>query len=364
MTTAPERTARRHVVHRLRVSDVEPLTDDAAAVTFDVPPELADEYQFAPGQHVNVELPGGDGQRRSYSICSPAGSGPLRIAVKRIPGGRFSAHVLTALATGDELDVMTPSGTFTPDLDATRARHYALVAAGSGITPIMSIVATVLEVEPLSRVTVLYGNRSTSTVMFVDELGDLKDRYPDRLHLVHVLSREPGSTDLLSGRLDSDRLGRILNTVVDADTVDEWFLCGPYGMIEAARGVLTARGARPEDVHSELYHAGDVPERASPARDHDVVPICRIEAVLDGRQSEAVLDDPDVPVLEAVLGVRNDAPFACKGGVCGTCRAKVLEGEVTMARDYALEADEIAAGYILTCQSQPTTPTLRIDYDR
>ncbi|TDE14048.1 1,2-phenylacetyl-CoA epoxidase subunit PaaE [Jiangella asiatica] len=362
-TTPARPTGRRHsVVHRLRVARVERLTDDAVAVTLAVPAELTAEYEFAAGQHVNVELPGGDGVRRSYSICSPAGSGELRIAVKRLPGGAFSEHALSRLAPGDELDVMTPAGRFTPSFDPARARHYAAVAAGSGITPIMSIVATALATEPGSRVMVLYGNRTSSSVMFLDELADLKDRHPGRLQLVHVLSREPGTTELLSGRLDAQRLGRVLDTLLPPDTVDDWYLCGPYEMITAARSVLAGRGVDRSHVHAELYHVGDAPP--APRTESAPVPVhCAVTAVLDGRRSEVVLDDPDETVLEAVLRARNDAPFACKGGVCGTCRAKVLDGEVTMERHYALEDGEIAAGYVLTCQSHPTTPRLEVDYD-
>lgn len=361
-STAPSQT-RRSVVHRLKVADVQPLTDDAIAVTFDVPPELADEYRFAAGQHVNVAVPGGDGIRRSYSICSPAGSGQVRIAVKRISGGWFSAYALDALAPGDELDVMTPAGRFTPALDPAQARHHAAVAAGSGITPVLSIVATVLEEEPLSRVTLVYANRTASSVMFLDELSDLKDQHPDRFHLVHVLSREPGSSALLSGRLDAERLERLFGTVVAADTVDEWYLCGPLSLTETAAELLERRGVDRSRVHRELYHVGDEPPAPRPPEQRPAAQVCEIVAVLDGRRSEAVLDDPDDVVLDAVLAVRNDAPFACKGGVCGTCRAKVLDGAVSMERTYALEDDEIEAGYVLTCQSHPTTPSLVVDYD-
>ncbi|WP_053206757.1 1,2-phenylacetyl-CoA epoxidase subunit PaaE [Jiangella muralis] len=361
-TEAPRERRRHSVTHRLRVAAVDRLTDDAVAVTFAVPAELAADYEFAAGQHVNVALPGGDGVRRSYSICSPAGSGVLRIAVKRIPGGAFSSHALETLAAGDEVDVMTPAGRFTPPFEPGQAKHYALVAAGSGITPVLSIVATALDTEPGSRVTLLYGNRTSSSVMFLDELADLKDRHPGRLQLVHVLSREPGSTQLLSGRLDGDRLGRVLDTLLPPDTVDDWYLCGPYDLITTARGVLAARGVDRAHVHAELYHVGDPPPAIrEEARQQAVT--CAVTASLDGRRTEVTVDDPDETVLEAVLRVRNDAPFACKGGVCGTCRAKVLDGAVTMERRYALEDDEIAAGYVLTCQSHPTTPTLEVDYD-
>ncbi|HEU4543490.1 MAG TPA: 1,2-phenylacetyl-CoA epoxidase subunit PaaE [Jiangellaceae bacterium] len=361
MTT--QATARRHsVLHRLTVSEVERLTDDAVAVTFEVPDELADEYRFAPGQHVNVALPGGDGTRRSYSICAAPSEDRLRIAVKRIPGGEFSAYALDGLTPGAELDVMTPAGRFTPALDPANAKHYVAIAAGSGITPVYSIIAAALGTEPASRVTLLYGNRTTRSVMFLEELADLKDRYLDRFHIVHVLSREAMDVDLTSGRIDRDRLSRLLDSVLPPDSVDDWFLCGPYAMVTELRGLLAERGADVAHVHSELFHVGDVPpvahEAAEPVAEGSTVNI-----VLDGRRSSVTIDDADETVLEAVLQVRNDAPYACKGGVCGTCRAKVLSGAVTMERNYALEADEVSAGYVLTCQSHPTTPEVSLDYD-
>lgn len=207
---------------------MERLTDDAVAVTFEVPPDLRDAYAFAPGQHVNVSVPGGDGVRRSYSICSPAGSGRLRIAVRRIPDGTFSAYALSMLGPGDELDVMTPAGRFTPDLDPLNAKHYVAIAAGSGITPVLSIITSVLGAELDSRVTLIYANRTSQSVMFLDELADLKDVHPSRLHLVHVLSREEQETELLSGRIDEKRLERFLATLVPPASVDEWYLCGPH----------------------------------------------------------------------------------------------------------------------------------------
>lgn len=361
MTTTVS-TARRHsVLHRLTVRSVDRLTDDAVAITFDVPPELRDDYRFAAGQHVNVARPGADDIRRSYSICAAPSEGCLRIAVKKIPGGEFSAYALDGLTPGAELDVMTPAGRFTPKLDPTNAKHYVAVAAGSGITPVLSIVSAILEVETASRVTLLYGNRTSRSVMFLDELADLKDRYIDRFQLVHVLSREARDVELLSGRLDRGRVGRILDTLLTPDNVDEWYLCGPYAMVTELRDLLVDRGVDRTQVHSELFHVGDLPVvREVPA---PVAGGSEVTVVLDGRKSTVELTDPDETVLEAVLRVRNDAPFACRGGVCGTCRAKVLDGEVEMERNYALEDDEVEAGYVLTCQSHPTTPVVSLDYD-
>ncbi|MGH8776177.1 MAG: 1,2-phenylacetyl-CoA epoxidase subunit PaaE [Jiangellaceae bacterium] len=365
MTVAEAAPAsRRHsVFHRLQVSSVERLTDDAVAVSFDVPPELADEYRFAAGQHVNVSVPGGDDVRRSYSICAPAGSGLLRIAVKRIPEGTFSAYALSTLAPGDELDVMTPAGRFSPTLDAAHAKHYVAVAAGSGITPVMSIVATVLEAEPGSRVTLIYANRTSQSVMFLDDLADLKDVHPTRLQLLHVLSREEQEAELLSGRIDQDRLERLLDSLVPPESVDEWYLCGPHRLVTMTRDVLLRRGVDRAHVHAELFHVGDLPPRPAPSVTPEDARASEVTVVLDGRRSTVEITDSDETVLEAVLRVRNDAPFACKGGVCGTCRAKLLDGKVEMERNFALEDDELGAGYVLTCQSHPSTPSVSLDYD-
>ena len=344
------------------MAGIEAITDDSVAITFAVPAELADEYEFTAGQHLTIRRAGED-VRRSYSICSPAGSGVLRIGVKRIPGGDFSAYAAHELKVGDELEVMTPLGRFGTTLDPANAKHYAFVAAGSGITPVLSLVATILATEPGSRVTLLYGNRTAGSVMFADELADLKDRYAERFHLVHVLSRESTEVELFSGRIDADRLGRMFETILPIGSVDEWFLCGPYAMVVGAQELLLEQGVPREHVHAELFHVGD----EAPAAPVDVAPVdenaAEVTVILDGRRSSFPLAEHSKAVLDATLAVRSDAPFACKGGVCGTCRAKVIEGSVRMDTNWALEPDEIRAGYVLTCQSHPTTPKVTLDYD-
>jgi len=360
--------SRRHsIFHPLTISEVEPLTDDAVAVTFDVPDELRDDYAFTQGQHLTIRTEvAGDDVRRNYSICSPASSGRLRIAVKRLPGGAFSEHALTTLRVGDTLEVMTPSGRFFTELDPANAKHYACVAAGSGITPMLSIVATTLEAEPDSRVTLVYANRTHKSVMFLEEVEDLKDRYPDRFHLIHVLSREPQEAELFSGRLDADRMNRFLDTILPPDAVDDWFLCGPFEMVTCLKGVLESRGVAAKRVHAELFHV----EAAPPVRrtTHDAEPSgsqagAEVTITLDGRQSSFRLGADDVPVLEAALAVRADAPYACRGGVCGTCRAKVVDGSVEMDTNWALEPEEVERGYVLTCQSHPISERLVLDFD-
>ncbi|MBE1485673.1 1,2-phenylacetyl-CoA epoxidase subunit PaaE [Plantactinospora soyae] len=363
---------RRPVFHPLSVQAVDRLTDDAVAVTFEVPAELRAGFAFRAGQHltvrrfVDVGAPDGvPGEvRRSYSICSTpaelAEAGLLRIGVREVPGGAFSRFAVTTLRAGDTVDVLPPLGHFSTAFAPDRVRHYAAVVAGSGITPVLSLVATALAVEPASTVTLVYGNRYARTVMFVEELADLKDRYRERLHLVHVLSREPGESPLLSGRIDAERLGRLFDTIVPAERVDEWFLCGPYGLVLDARAALAARGVPAEAVHAELFHVDEPP--APPVRPSVAATGSEVTIQLDGRTSSFRMGR-DERVLDAALKVRGELPYACKGGVCSTCRARVVSGEVTMARNYALEPDEVAAGYVLTCQSSPITDTVVIDYD-
>jgi ring-1,2-phenylacetyl-CoA epoxidase subunit PaaE len=353
---------RRATFHPLKVAAIEAITDDSVAITFAVPAELADEYEFTAGQHLTIRR-AGEEIRRSYSICSPAGSGVLRIGVKRIPGGEFSAYAANDLKVGDELEVMTPLGRFGSTFDAGNAKHYAFVAAGSGITPVLSLVATILSIEPSSRVTLLYGNRTAGSVMFADELADLKDRYAERFHLVHVLSRETTEVELFSGRIDAERLQRMFATILPLDSVDEWFLCGPYAMVVGAQELLLTEGVPREHVHAELFHVGDEAPKAPVEESTADEDAAQVTVILDGRRSTFALGEHSKAVLDATLAVRSDAPFACKGGVCGTCRAKVLDGSVRMDTNWALEPDEIRAGYVLTCQSHPTTPQVTLDFD-
>ncbi|MGC9668239.1 1,2-phenylacetyl-CoA epoxidase subunit PaaE [Planosporangium sp. 12N6] len=364
---------RRPVFHELRVTAVDRLTDDAVAVTFAVPPRLREVFAFSAGQHLTVRrLVDGADVRRSYSICSTptdlAERGSLRIGVKQVAGGAFSTYAQT-LCEGDVVEVLPPLGHFTTAFDPARSRHYAAVVAGSGITPVLSLLATALATEPESRFTLLYGNRYARSVMFAEELADLKDRYPARLHVVHVLSREPQDAELLSGRLDADRLGRLLDGLLPAGSVDEWFLCGPYGMVLDAKAVLAAAGVPDDAMRAELFHVEDapVPQRESSAdgvSSDGAGAGAEAEAtiVLDGRASTFTMRR-DERILDAALRVRGELPYACKGGVCSTCRARVVEGEVRMARNFALEPDELAAGYVLTCQASPLTDRVSVDYD-
>jgi ring-1,2-phenylacetyl-CoA epoxidase subunit PaaE len=356
--------ARHAVFHSLRVAEIEKLTEDAVAIGFDVPDDLVEDYRFTPGQHVTVRTPkAGDDIRRNYSICATPAQGRLRIGVKRISGGGFSTYAMERMRVGDEIDVMTPTGRFCTTPDPARSRHLACVAAGSGITPILSILGSVLETEPASSATLLYGNRGVSSVMFLDELTDLKDRFTDRFQLIHVLSREQPDVELFAGRIDRPKFTRLLGSLLPPDTVDEWYLCGPHDMVDQIRRVLSEAGVPREHVHTELFHAGPTPAPQRLPTGAEPGGECEVTAILDGRRSTFRLASDGPPVLEAVLGVRGDAPFACRGGVCGTCRARVVEGAVRMDQCYALEPEEVENGYALTCQSHPTTERLIVDYD-
>ena len=358
MTTVPAR--RRPQFHPLTVARVEPLTDDAVAVTFDVPDELAPDYRFKPGQALTLRRVIGDrDERRSYSICAPMGAAP-RVGVREVPGGFFSSWLVHDVRPGDRIEVLPPSGTFTADLSVPG--DHVFVVAGSGITPALSLASTVLR-DGRSTVTVFYGNRRANTVMFADELADLKDRYGPRLQLIHVLSREPRDAEVTSGRLDRARLRTLIDNLVDAPEVDHWWLCGPHGLVTDAKELLAELGVPAERMHQELFYVDDVPPQPVRGDEEKIEgPSSQVTVVLDGRSTTMALPR-DVPVLDSAQKVRGDLPFACKGGVCGTCRAKVTDGEVRMRRNYALEQSELDAGYVLTCQSLPVTDTVTVDYD-
>ncbi|HET6878203.1 MAG TPA: 1,2-phenylacetyl-CoA epoxidase subunit PaaE [Jatrophihabitans sp.] len=348
--------AARTEFHKLTVRRVDQLTDDAAAVTFDVPPELAERFAFAAGQSLTLRR--GD-ERRSYSICAPAGRAP-RIGVREVAGGAVSGWLVHQVRPGDVVEVQVPAGNFTPDLSAP-GRHV-LIAAGSGITPMISIAASVLAAHEASTVTLLYGNRRSDTVMFADEVADLKDAYPARMRLIHVLSREPQEVELFNGRLDAAKLRTLLPLVEQIDAVDHWWLCGPFGMVTDAIEVLTKLGVERRRIHRELFYVGDDPPEEVRHEEPPPGPGAEVTVVLDGRTTTVTVA-PGTAILDGAQRVRPDLPFACKGGVCGTCRAKVLAGEVRMRRNYALEQEELEAGYVLTCQSLPVTDEVTVDYD-
>ena len=352
---APPRAGRAEF-HPLTVARVDPLTDDSAAVTFEVPPGLTNRFAFAPGQSLTIRR--GD-ERRSYSICAVAGR-PPRIGVREVAGGAVSGWLVHDVRAGDVIDVQAPSGSFTPDLDIPA--HHVLIAAGSGITPVLSIAGSVLAAQDKSVVTLLYGNRRNDSVMFADEIADLKDAYPERICLVHVLSREPQEVELFNGRLDVAKLRTLLPVTVDVAAVDHWWLCGPFGLVEGAIGLLAELGVPRGRVHRELFYVEDIAPAPATHAEATAGPGAEVTVLLDGRSSTVTVPH-GTPVLDGAQRVRPDLPFACKGGVCGTCRARVTAGEVTMARNYALEAAELADGFVLTCQARPVSEAVTVDFD-
>ncbi|MEO8093689.1 MAG: 1,2-phenylacetyl-CoA epoxidase subunit PaaE, partial [Pseudolysinimonas sp.] len=351
-------TRRRALFHELEVESVRPLTADSIEVTFAVPPGLADDYTYLPGQYVALRAHIGEQElRRSYSICRPPTPGRISIAIKRDIGGRFSTWAHESLTAGDRIDVMSPEGRFTSALPHLDHAHIVGIAAGSGITPMMAVAHTVLGASDTSRFTLIYTNKSSLDVMFLEELSELKDRYPARLALHHVLSREQRAAPLLSGRIDAEKLSTMLDVLVPPEHVTEWFLCGPFELVELCRATLADRGVPASAIRFELFTpAADRIEgdAGRPVVVRPDEPTFSIDFTLDGLTSTVETPANGLEsILNAALRVRPDVPFACAGGVCGTCRARLLVGEVQMTENYALEPDELARGYVLTCQSHP-----------
>ncbi|WBL19420.1 1,2-phenylacetyl-CoA epoxidase subunit PaaE [Citricoccus sp. NR2] len=378
-------TKRRASFNSLTVSEVRKLTADSVEVTFAIPEELQDDYDYLPGQYVALRATL-DGQevRRSYSICTDPVPGEIRVAIKKDLGGIFSTWANEELAAGDTLEVMNPQGAFTSKMQITSMNdaeqlaeaevaknpntHLVAFAAGSGITPIMAIAKAVLGASASSSFDLVYANRSAMDVMFAEELGDLKDKYPSRLAIHHVLSREQRIAPLMSGRIDEEKLNELLDQIIPVASTDEWFLCGPFELVQMCRDTLAARGVPAEKIRFELFTTGK-PDRPAGHQGRAVVADpeganVTIEFNLDGQSSR--IESPASAretVLNAALRVRPDTPFACAGGVCGTCRAKVISGDFEMEENYALEKDEVDHGYVLTCQTRPTSDTLVVDFD-
>ncbi|MFE7751038.1 2Fe-2S iron-sulfur cluster-binding protein [Streptomyces sp. NPDC057428] len=351
--------------HPLRVSAIERITDDAVAVTLAVPSELRETFRHRPGQHLNVRYSaGGEEIRRSYSICAPATEQPdapaLRVGIRMVDGGAFSTYAIKELAVGDRIEAMAPMGRFVLD---PRPGHFAAIVGGSGITPVLSIAATLLAREPKARFCLVRSDRTAASTMFLDEVADLKDRYPDRFQLVTALSREEQAAGLPSGRLDRERLTGLLPSLLSVPDVDGWFLCGPFGLVREAEGALRTLGADRARIHQEIFHVADEGTGRPPAARGTAPAESRLTATLDGRSGSWPVQDGE-SLLDTVLRSRADAPYACKGGVCGTCRAFLVSGDVRMERNYALEPEETGAGFVLACQSHAVTPEVEIDFDR
>lgn len=371
---------RRTAFHPLTVSEVRRLTEDAIEVTFAVPESLEGSFDYLPGQYVALRTTlEGSEVRRSYSICAEPRPGEIRVAIKRDLGGLFSSWANEFLKAGDVLDVMSPSGGFISkhpmnglnhpeDIDLGSEDVFVAVAAGSGITPVISIARTVLAASETVRFDLVYANKAAMDVMFLEELADLKDRYPARFALHHVLSREQRISPLLTGRIDAEKLSALIDSVLPTRNVDEWFLCGPFELVQMCRDTLADRGVEAEKIRFELFTTGQ-PNRPEGQAGRPVAADTGGETYditfrLDGLQGKvASPTHARETILNAALRVRPDVPFACAGGVCGTCRAKLVTGTVEMEENYALEPDELEKGYILTCQSRPTSAGVTVDYD-
>lgn len=351
--------------HPLRVLHVERETEDAVALTLE--PSEADKglFAFEPGQHLTLRTEiGGEDIRRNYSLFVAPADGTLRVAIKRISGGVFSAWAMTELKAGDIIESMGPRGNFTFSFDRAESRNYVAFAAGSGITPILSLLKTGLGVEPKSEFTLLYGNRTSASIMFLEQIAALKDRYLGRLQVYHFLDGEADDVDLFNGRLDQARVETVLETLVDPAQVDAAFICGPGPMMDAAEAALKRAGVDPEVIMVERFSAGrpagDAVERVA-----DIVPANRVEMqiVVDGRRRTVAFDPALGNILDSARAAGLPAPYACKAGVCATCRAKLISGEVQMAANYGLSKAEVEAGYILTCQAAPVSADTWVDYD-
>ncbi|AYF87103.1 phenylacetate-CoA oxygenase/reductase subunit PaaK [Pseudomonas sp. DY-1] len=353
--------------HSLTIKEVRPETRDAVSIAFDIPADLTEAFRFTQGQHLVMRTQmDGEEVRRSYSICTGVNDGELRVAIKRVAGGRFSAFANESLKAGQSLEVMPPSGHFFVELDAARHGNYLAVAAGSGITPILSIIKTTLESEPNSRFTLIYGNRSSASALFREQLEDLKNSYLQRLNLIFVFSREQQDVDLYNGRIDADKCGQLFSRWIDVKALDAAFICGPQAMTETVRDQLKANGMPTERIHFELFAAAGSNakrEAREAARTTDSA-VSQVTVIADGREMTFELSRNSVSVLDAGNAQGMELPYSCKAGVCSTCKCKVVEGEVEMDSNFALEDYEVAAGYVLSCQTFPISEKVVLDFDQ
>ncbi|GLQ06657.1 1,2-phenylacetyl-CoA epoxidase subunit PaaE [Sneathiella chinensis] len=354
--------------HPLEIIDVRRETEEAISVAFRVPEALREAYVYYPGQHLTLKARvDGEELRRSYSICSSLKEQNLRVVIKQIEGGTFSTFANRMFQKGQIVDVMVPQGRFFTRLMPDHKKRYLFVAAGSGITPIYSLLKSVLEEEPESSVTLVYGNRRASSVVFLEALEDLKNQYAERVNLIYIMSREPQDIPLFNGRIDRAKCAELFSGPLAGEPFDEVFLCGPEQVITEVRDYLLEEGMAPARIHFELFVTDTVREAAARAPEDihkfDTGPERQVTVILDGRRTDVGIPAEGVSILDAALEAGVDLPYACKGGVCCTCRAKVVEGDVRMDVNYALDDDEVEDGYVLTCQSHPLSDGVVVDFD-
>lgn len=355
--------------HPLKIKDIRSETSDCISVSFDIPETLRDTFHFLPGQYLTLRTPvNGEEVRRSYSICSSHRDNELRVAIKKVDNGKFSTYAHEYLKKGDTLDVMPPMGKFTPHKTDKSHQQYLAIAAGSGITPVMSIMKTLLEEDTSAGFTLVYGNRSRTSIIFRDAIEGLKNKYMQRLSVYHVLSREQMDIPLFTGRINAQKCAEFCGSLIDINTIDEAFICGPEEMILSVREQLIASGITSDKVHIELFTSPDQPkavhEQWVAAHQGSDELMSKVSITLDGATFEIDVPYNGLSILDAALQKGADLPFACKGGVCCTCRARVMEGVVEMEVNYALEAYETQKGYILTCQSHPRSEKVIVDFDQ
>lgn len=352
--------------HTLKITDVRRETEDCVSLAFAVPETLAKDFIFTQGQHLTLRKQlNEEDVRRTYSICTGPDDGELRVAVKKVPGGKFSTFANEALRTGDTLEVLPPAGRFFTELKKDRAAHYVAFAAGSGITPILSIMKAVIAREPGSHLTLFYGNRNSESVIFREVIEGLKNEHLDRLSIHYVLTREHPGSDLFAGRITGEKCRRFAQLLFDPEEVEAFFICGPFDMLQDLRQTLEELGVHRQRIHYELFTApGSEPvkKQVKPAETQSGEQV-QVQIQLDGERIGFAMPTQGQAVLDAALAAGADLPFACKGGVCCTCRAKLESGEVEMAVNYALEPEEVKAGFVLTCQSYPRSKELMLNFD-
>lgn len=353
--------------HPLTIKEVRRETADCVSVSFEIPPALRNDFAFKQGQSLTMRTTlNGEEVRRTYSLCSCPLDEEWRVAIKKVEGGLFSTFANEQLKQGGQLDVMEPVGNFYTELDPSHVKNYLAFAAGSGITPVLSIIKTTLAKEPQSNFTLVYGNRSRQSIIFFEELEGLKNTYMDRFNLIHILSRERMEATINAGRIDPDKL-KVFDKLVDYGSIDEFFICGPEEMIFCIKDFLETSGIEKKKIHFELFTSPGEKKRAASGEKRMAAsggPQSNISVKLDGRSFDFDLSlTSDIPILDAALAQGADLPYACKGGMCCTCKARLLEGEVTMDVHWGLEEEEIEKGFILTCQSHPKTERVVVDFD-
>jgi ring-1,2-phenylacetyl-CoA epoxidase subunit PaaE len=353
--------------HSLKVKKIEKETEDCVSIEFEIPEELKETFQYKQGQNLTVKkIFNGKELRRSYSICTSPFDNKLKVAVKKAEGGLFSTWANEQLKTGDYLDVLPPTGKFYTELNPLQKKNYVAFAAGSGITPILSIIKTTLITEPESRFALVYGNRTKNSIIFKEELEALKDKFIDRFRIYHVLSRELTDTEINNGRIDVDKLELLFTKLINIKTCDEFFVCGPEEMIFCIKGYLEGRGVANEKIHFELFTIPGQEKselNIQKSKKEGEGPTAKVSVKLDGILFDFELAYESESILDAALKQGADLPYACKGGVCTTCRAKLIEGQVSMDVNWGLEPEEVEKGYILTCQSHPQTSKIIVDFD-